>query len=98
MKKIALKIALILSSGIILSACQNTNPPHGEEGHQCTEECKTMQKSSSQTTLPSDATGATKTELREHECREACKNGHHVFAHGEKEHVCTDECLKNNNP
>lgn len=92
------KIILILGSGLILTACQNTHPPHGEEGHQCTEECKRMNESPSQAILENDTTTAPDTELKEHQCTEACKNGQHVFAHGEKGHQCSDECLKNNNP
>jgi len=33
-----------------------------------------------------------KTELKAHVCTDACKNGKHVLAHGEKGHVCTKEC------
>lgn len=30
--------------------------------------------------------------LKEHVCTAACTNGNHVYAHGEKGHVCTDAC------
>ena len=36
----------------------------------------------------------TKMEMKEHKCTSACKNGHHVYAHGEKGHVCTKACKK----
>ena len=35
-----------------------------------------------------------KTKLKKHQCATACTNGKHVYAHGEKKHVCTDECKK----
>ncbi|MBI2272282.1 MAG: hypothetical protein EPO58_15670 [Chitinophagaceae bacterium] len=35
-------------------------------------------------------------QLKKHECTEACKTtGKHMYAHGEKGHVCTDACKKN---
>ncbi|MBS1664612.1 MAG: hypothetical protein JST68_26440 [Bacteroidetes bacterium] len=37
--------------------------------------------------------------LKKHQCTEACKKeGHHVYAHGEKGHVCTDACHKTDKP
>ena len=32
--------------------------------------------------------------LKEHKCTEACSNGKHAYAHGEKGHKCTKECAK----
>ncbi len=32
--------------------------------------------------------------MKEHKCTKACKDGKHVYAHGEKGHVCTDACKK----
>lgn len=32
--------------------------------------------------------------LKEHKCTPACKDGKHVYAHGEKGHKCTKECKK----
>jgi len=33
--------------------------------------------------------------LKKHHCTAACKKeGHHVYAHGEKGHVCTAACEK----
>jgi len=31
-------------------------------------------------------------QLKDHVCTDACKEGKHVFKHGEKGHVCTSEC------
>ncbi len=31
---------------------------------------------------------------KKHHCTAACTNGKHVYAHGEKGHVCTDACKK----
>jgi len=35
-----------------------------------------------------------KMELKEHHCTSACKDGKHMYAHGEKGHVCTKACKK----
>lgn len=35
-------------------------------------------------------------EFRLHQCTENCKNGQHVFVHGEEGHVCSEECMKTN--
>lgn len=35
-----------------------------------------------------------KMEMKEHKCTAACKDGKHVYAHGEKGHVCTKACKK----
>ncbi len=34
------------------------------------------------------------TALKEHKCTAACKNGKHVYAHGEKGLKCGPECKK----
>lgn len=36
----------------------------------------------------------TKMEMKDHKCTAACKNGKHVYAHGEKGHVCGKACKK----
>ena len=33
-------------------------------------------------------------ELKDHVCIDACKDGTHMYAHGEKGHVCTAACMK----
>ena len=34
-------------------------------------------------------------EMKDHVCTQECHDaGHHVYAHGEKGHVCSDECKK----
>jgi hypothetical protein len=35
-----------------------------------------------------------KMKLIEHVCTAACKDGKHMYAHGEKGHVCGPECKK----
>lgn len=35
-----------------------------------------------------------KMEMKDHVCTAACKDGKHVYAHGEKGHKCTKECKK----
>ncbi len=36
-----------------------------------------------------------KMEMKDHVCTSACKDGKHVYAHGEKGHKCSKECKKN---
>lgn len=36
----------------------------------------------------------TKTTTKAHTCTAACKDGKHVYAHGETGHVCGDDCKK----
>lgn len=35
-----------------------------------------------------------KMEAKEHACTAACKDGKHMYAHGEKGHTCTKACKK----
>jgi hypothetical protein len=37
---------------------------------------------------------ATMTAEKEHACAADCKDGNHVYAHGEKNHTCGDACKK----
>lgn len=32
--------------------------------------------------------------LKDHMCTAACKDGQHMYAHGEKGHACTADCMK----
>ena len=32
--------------------------------------------------------------MKEHKCGKDCKNGKHIYAHGEKGHKCGDSCKK----
>jgi hypothetical protein len=32
--------------------------------------------------------------MKDHVCTDKCKDGKHVYAHGEKGHVCGEECKK----
>jgi hypothetical protein len=34
--------------------------------------------------------------MKKHVCTDACKNGSHVYLHGEKGHKCTEACEKKN--
>lgn len=38
--------------------------------------------------------GKMEMKLKEHTCTSACVDGKHVYAHGEKGHVCGDMCMK----
>ena len=35
-------------------------------------------------------------EFKVHSCTENCKDGQHVFVHGEDGHTCSEECMKTN--
>ena len=35
-----------------------------------------------------------KMEMKDHVCSTSCKDGQHMYAHGEKGHTCGDECKK----
>lgn len=37
---------------------------------------------------------APKATLAVHTCTEACKDGNHVYAHGEEGHTCSEACMK----
>ncbi len=43
-----------------------------------------------------DKMSGKKMELKEHKCTAACKDGKHMYAHGEKGHTCTKACKKMN--
>ncbi len=32
-------------------------------------------------------------EMKAHKCGSMCKDGKHMYAHGEKEHECTEACM-----
>jgi len=34
------------------------------------------------------------TAMKAHVCTAACKDGKHMYAHGEKGHICGAECMK----
>lgn len=33
-------------------------------------------------------------QMKDHVCTSACKDGKHAYAHGEKGHVCSEDCKK----
>ena len=49
---------------------------------------------SAQTTQTTTTKSTAKPALKEHVCTAACKDGKHVYAHGEKGHTCTEACKK----
>jgi len=51
-------------------------------------------QSSTTTTTKETKTTTKTTQLKDHVCTAACKDGKHVYAHGEKGHKCTDACKK----
>lgn len=46
------------------------------------------------TAISNAQTSTQKAKLKKHHCTTACTNGKHMYAHGEKGHVCTEECKK----
>lgn len=71
-----------LKAHVCTSACKTDKHvyAHGEIGHICGAECKTMMSKNEV--------------LKDHVCTSACKEGKHLYAHGEKWHVCGKECEK----
>lgn len=70
-----------------LVACQSSaNPEHGKEGHKCDAACM------AQHSVTDSTSNTTTIALKDHVCTDACKNGNHVYAHGEKGHTCTEAC------
>ncbi|MFZ1688279.1 MAG: hypothetical protein WAU70_12690 [Flavobacteriales bacterium] len=73
---------------------------HGEKGHICTDACKTTATTGSKASCCAGkaqtaacCSGHGKAEAsaqttKEHSCTEACKDGKHSYAHGEKGHAC----------
>ncbi len=70
-----------------LVACQSSaNPAHGNSGHKCDAACMAQHPTA-------DSTANTTTiAMKDHVCTNACKDGNHVYTHGEKGHVCTEAC------
>ncbi|MBI5857577.1 MAG: hypothetical protein HZB42_07985 [Sphingobacteriales bacterium] len=83
--------AFLVAGSLVACQSSSANPPHGQEGHKCDKECMASQESK---------TGAATSEtadLKDHVCTDACKDGNHVYAHGEKGHTCTDACKNQSN-
>ena len=83
MKKILSILAIIAITIIIenpLTSFANDNKT--KQDHVCGTNCKA--------TSTTDQTSTT--DLKDHVCTSACKDGKCVYAHGEKGHVCTDTC------
>lgn len=78
-------LAFLVAGSLV--ACQsNSNPEHGVEGHTCDAACMAQHPAT-------DSTNNTTTiAFKDHVCTDACKNGNHVYAHGEKGHTCTEAC------
>ena len=51
-----------------------------------------MDKSAAKAEKAADAKPMVDMNTKEHVCTAACKDGNHVFAHGEKGHKCTAAC------
>ncbi len=70
-----------------LAACQSyANPKKGVEGHTCDAACMAQHP-------VSDSTNNTNMmALKDHLCTDDCKEGIHVYVHGEKGHTCTEAC------
>lgn len=34
------------------------------------------------------------TALKDHVCSDKCEDGNHFYAHGERGHICSEECMK----
>lgn len=74
---------------------------HGEQGHTCTEACKTAPAAKTPACCAGKKEGeackkhegkAEGKKKGEHTCTAACANGAHAYAHGEKGHKCDKSC------
>jgi hypothetical protein len=69
-------LSAFLVAGSLMACQASANPAHGKEGHTCDATCMAKHPAT----------------LKDHVCTDACKNGNHVYVHGEKGHACTDAC------
>jgi hypothetical protein len=53
-----------------------------------------MNAQSTEKNKQSSTTSMDKMQLKDHVCTADCKDGKHVYVHGEKGHVCTADCKK----
>jgi hypothetical protein len=86
MKKLMIALLAIGFTGMI--ACNNkADADKKADGEK---------KENTTTTIAPDAkdAGTTTVADKEHACGAECKDGNHVYAHGEKDHACGDACKK----
>lgn len=77
MKKIF--FSLLVIGAISFTACNNGKKSDKADG------AKTE-------SAPADNKSGEMASEKEHVCTDKCKDGNHVYAHGEKGHTCTAEC------
>ena len=76
MKKIF--FSLLVIGAVSFAACNNS---------------KKSDKDGTKTeSAPADNKSGEMASEKEHVCTDKCKDGNHVYAHGEKGHTCTAEC------
>ncbi len=90
MKKVKTFAALLLMTGFLSTAAIAQDPKMEKKVDKMDSKMdKKMDKMDSKMNKMDD-----KMAMKEHKCTKACKDGKHVYAHGEKGHVCTDACKK----
>lgn len=84
MKKLMFALVLIFGASMVQAQTKPTNPPATSPGKKM-EKAETTKKAEN----PDKSTTAV---LKPHACTAACKNGKHIYAHGEEGHKCTTVC------
>lgn len=75
--------AMLITAGIFFASCNNSAENKSAD----------TKKEETPAAKTEDAKPAMASE-KEHVCTDKCKDGTHLYAHGEKGHTCTDECKK----
>lgn len=74
---------MVLTAGILFVSCNNSAETKSAD-------TKKEETPAAKTEEAKPAVAAEK----EHVCTDKCKDGTHLYAHGEKGHTCTEECKK----
>lgn len=77
---------LAFAAIISLAACDNKKDEKTNESKPAATEAKPADNSAAKHAEPMAE--------KEHVCADKCKEGNHLYAHGEKGHACTAECGK----
>jgi len=70
--------SFLILAAISLTACKDNKKA---------DEAKTPEKTE-------EAKPAVVANDKDHVCTDKCKDGNHIYAHGEKGHTCTEACAK----
>ncbi len=96
MKKLVLSLSLFAFVALTANAQEKATPTTGSKATPTTSTSspKPAAKPATPTTSPKPTTETAPVVMKDHVCTVACKDGAHVYAHGEKGHTCGDACKK----